>query len=131
MPWDLSEFGCGPEAASTQTGPHVYRYIVKPNKLETGLRPNSAGIPCTLLFRIEAIGFPTLGLLLYAVDRKGHARSLAFRARCTRHKASYVQASSTVSSTITLNPKFYSGHHLPFLLRHFFHFFSETGCRRF
>ena len=33
-------------------------------KLETGLRHNSAGIPYTLLFRIEAIGFPTSGLLL-------------------------------------------------------------------
>ena len=33
-------------------------------KLETGLRPNSAGIPCTLLFRIEPVGFPTFGLLL-------------------------------------------------------------------
>ena len=32
--------------------------------LETGLRPNSAGIPYTLLLRIEAIGFPTFGLLL-------------------------------------------------------------------
>ena len=27
-------------------------------KLETGLRPNSAGIPCTLRLRIEALGFP-------------------------------------------------------------------------
>ena len=34
--------------------------IVNPLKLETGLRPNSAGIPYTLLLRIEAIGFPTL-----------------------------------------------------------------------
>ena len=34
-------------------------------KLETGLRPNSAGIPHTLLLRIEAKGFPTFGLLLY------------------------------------------------------------------
>ena len=34
-------------------------------KLETGLRPNSAGIPYTLLLRTEAIGFPTFGLLLY------------------------------------------------------------------
>ena len=33
-------------------------------KLETGLRPNSAGIPYTLLLRIEAMGFPTFGLLL-------------------------------------------------------------------
>ena len=38
---------------------------VNPIKLETGLRPNSAGIPYTLLFRIEAIGFPTFRLLLY------------------------------------------------------------------
>ena len=37
---------------------------VNPIKLETGLRLNSAGIPYTLLFRIEAIGFPTFGLLL-------------------------------------------------------------------
>ena len=37
---------------------------VNPMKLETGLRPNSAGIPYTLLLRIEAIGFPTFGLLL-------------------------------------------------------------------
>ena len=36
-----------------------------PIKLETGLRPNSAGIPYTLLLRIEATGFPTFGLLLY------------------------------------------------------------------
>ena len=40
-------------------------YIVNPIKLETGLRPNSAGIPYTLLLRIEAIGFPTFGLLQY------------------------------------------------------------------
>ena len=33
-------------------------------KLETGLRPNRAGIPYTLLLRIEAIGFPTFWLLL-------------------------------------------------------------------
>ena len=38
---------------------------VNPKKLETGLRTNSAGIPYTLLLRIEAIGFPTFGLLLY------------------------------------------------------------------
>ena len=38
---------------------------VNPIKLETGLRPNSAGIPYTLLLRIEAIGFPTFGLLLH------------------------------------------------------------------
>ena len=39
--------------------------IVNPKKLETGKRTNSAGLPHTLLFRIEAIGFPTFGLLLY------------------------------------------------------------------
>ena len=39
-------------------------YTVKPIKLETGLRPNSAEIPYTVLLRIEAIGFPTFGLLL-------------------------------------------------------------------
>ena len=37
---------------------------VNPIKLETGLRPNSAGIPYTLLLRIEAIGFPTVEPLL-------------------------------------------------------------------
>ena len=39
-------------------------YTVNSIKLETGLRPNSAGIPYTLLLRTEAIGFPTFGLLL-------------------------------------------------------------------
>ena len=38
---------------------------MNPIKLETELRPNSAGIPYTLLLRIEAIGFPTFGLLFY------------------------------------------------------------------
>ena len=38
--------------------------IINPKKLETGLRTISAGIPSTLVFRIEAIGFPTFGLLL-------------------------------------------------------------------
>ena len=42
-----------------------FRFIANPIKLETGLRPNSAGIPYTLLLRIEAIGFPTFRLLLY------------------------------------------------------------------
>ena len=39
---------------------------VNPIKLETGSRPNSAGIPYTLLLssRIEATGFPTFWLLL-------------------------------------------------------------------
>ena len=39
-------------------------HTVIPIKLETGLRPNSAGIPYTLLLGIEAIGFPTFGLVL-------------------------------------------------------------------
>ena len=39
--------------------------MVNPRKLETGLRPNSAEIPYPLLLRIEATGFPTVGLLLY------------------------------------------------------------------
>ena len=39
-------------------------HIVNPIKLETGLWPNSAGIPYKLILRIEAIGFPTFGLLL-------------------------------------------------------------------
>ena len=38
--------------------------------METGLRPNSAGIPYTLLLRIEAMGFPTFGLLLYLDPKK-------------------------------------------------------------
>ena len=37
---------------------------VNPRKLETGLGRISAGIPSTLLLRIEAIGFPTFGRLL-------------------------------------------------------------------
>ena len=47
-------------------GPGLWRHItytVNPKKLETGLRPNSAGIPYALLLRSEAIGFPTFGLL--------------------------------------------------------------------
>ena len=39
-------------------------YTVNPIKLEAGLRPDSVGIPYTLLLRIEAMGFPTLWLLL-------------------------------------------------------------------
>ena len=42
-----------------------------PIKLETGLRPNSAGIPYTLLLRFEAIGFPTFWLLLYTLNYMG------------------------------------------------------------
>ena len=40
---------------------------VNPIKLETGLRPNSARIPYTLLSSIEALGFPTVRLLLYTI----------------------------------------------------------------
>ena len=40
---------------------------VNPIQLEIGLRPNSAGIPYTLLLRIEAIGFPTFRLLRYTI----------------------------------------------------------------
>ena len=43
----------------------VKRFTVNPIKLETGLRPNSAGIPYTLLLGIEAMEFPTFWLLLY------------------------------------------------------------------
>ena len=43
------------------------KHIINPEKLETGLRTNSAGIPYTLPLRIEAIGFPTFGLLLYTL----------------------------------------------------------------
>ena len=38
--------------------------IINPIKLETGLRPNSAGVPYILILRIEASGFPTFWLLL-------------------------------------------------------------------
>ena len=42
-----------------------YRILtVNPKKLETGLRTIGAGIPYTFLLRLEAIGFPTFGLLL-------------------------------------------------------------------
>ena len=44
---------------------------VNPIKLEAGLRPNSAGIPHTLLLRIEATGFPTFGLSLYGLGLYG------------------------------------------------------------
>ena len=45
------------------------RVTVNPIKLEIGLRPNSAGIPYTLLLRIEAMGFPTFGLLLHTMSQ--------------------------------------------------------------
>ena len=42
-------------------------FTVNPLKLETGLRPNGAGIPYIyiLLLRTEAIGFPTFGLQVF------------------------------------------------------------------
>ena len=50
-------------------GLRLVQSTVNPVKLETGLRPNNAGSPytllLTLLLRIEAIGFPTFWLLLY------------------------------------------------------------------
>ena len=42
----------------------VNGFTVSPIKLEAGLRTASAGNPYTLLLRIEAMGFPTLVLLL-------------------------------------------------------------------
>ena len=46
---------------------YIRIYTVEAKKLETGLRPNSAGIPyiCIALIRIEATGFPAFRLLLY------------------------------------------------------------------
>ena len=49
---------------SFHPGSHPFSLTVNPIKLETGLRPNSAGIPYTLVLRMEAIGFPTFGLRL-------------------------------------------------------------------
>ena len=45
---------------------------VNPIKLETGSRPNSAGSPYILLLRLEAIGFPTFGLLLLKGETVEH-----------------------------------------------------------
>ena len=60
--WDCSAlgFGIGVRLLSRAS-------TVNPKKLETGLRPNSAGIPYTLLLRIGAMGFPTFGRLLYGL----------------------------------------------------------------
>ena len=55
---------CDPTPTITSFKGVQRRVTVNPIKLETGLRPNSAGIPYTLLLRIEAMGFPTFGLLL-------------------------------------------------------------------
>ena len=41
-----------------------YGVIVNPKVLDTGLRTIGAGVPYTLRLRIEAMGFPTCGLLL-------------------------------------------------------------------
>ena len=49
---------------------HSTAAIVHPKKLETGLRTISAGSPYVLLFRIEASGFPTDGLLLYPTAKR-------------------------------------------------------------
>ena len=50
---------------------------VNPIKLETGLRPKSAGMPYTLLLRIEAMAFPTFRLLLHSLSRNLPERSPA------------------------------------------------------
>ena len=54
-----------------------------PIKLETGLRPNSAGIPYALLLRIEAIGFPTVRHLLYYLYGYGRFTRLGRRHQTT------------------------------------------------
>ena len=57
--------------ARSKTNLNLTNHKVNSIKLETGLRPNSAGIPYTLLLRIEAIEFPALGLLLYTQSPAG------------------------------------------------------------
>ena len=75
-------------------------------KLETGLRPNRAGIPYTLLLRIEAIGFPTFGLLLYQGEKEKLSQVLwwamslvhlkdRWRRRIYRHAKGCLTAGST------------------------------------
>ena len=49
------------EVRPSQGSQHRSYVTVNPRKLQTGLRPNSAGILYTSLLRIEAIGFPTFG----------------------------------------------------------------------
>ena len=76
-------------AASWCDAPWLLLSYNKPIKLETGLRPNSAGIPYTLLLRIEAIGFPAFGLSLYTVrfgvlGYLGFCLSLCFAANLSR-----------------------------------------------
>ena len=53
-----------PVACDLLEGLGLMAHTVNPIKLETGLRPNSAGIPFTLFLLVEAIGFPSFGLLL-------------------------------------------------------------------
>ena len=55
------------DKSEPRTSPSRNPYTVNPIKLETGLRPNSAGIPFLLLLSLEAIEFPTFGLLRYLV----------------------------------------------------------------
>ena len=54
---------------------------VKPKKLETFLRPNSAGIPCTLLLGIGAIEFPTFWLLSSTIGVEQGHQVLGIRTR--------------------------------------------------
>ena len=58
----------------------IQKAIVNPKKLETGLRTIRAGILYTLLLRIEAIGFPTFGLLLHEGRGTLHIRTSCDRA---------------------------------------------------
>ena len=59
---------------------------VNPIKLETGLRPNRAGIPYTLLLRMETIGFPTFGLLLQGLSGLGGYGGFRFTAKGFKHQ---------------------------------------------
>ena len=61
-------------------------YRKPPKKSETGMRSNSAGIPYTLRLRIEAIEFPTFGLLLFFVVGFQDFRDIGFQD--SRFKAS-------------------------------------------
>ena len=46
--------------------------IVSHKKLEAGFRTISAGIPYTLLFRVEAFGFPTFGFIAPSIQTLNH-----------------------------------------------------------
>ena len=52
---------------------HKHMHTVSPIKLETGLRPNSA-----VVLSIEAVGFPSFGLLLYIFQLLEWSRSLGY-----------------------------------------------------